>query len=67
MIRRNHASREAAVRAARGAGYWPRHRYDGLLVLSNGDQELGIVHEGRARSQVWHLVEPPADWPGGVR
>lgn len=65
MIRRNHPSREAAIRAAVEAGYWPVHRRDSLYVLSDGKQHLAIQRETRARSEVFHLVPAPdctIDW-----
>ena len=62
MIRRNHGSREEAIRTALRAGYWPISRRDGLWVLRRDDgSEVAVAREERARSQVWHLVDPPED------
>lgn len=61
MILRNYPTREAAVGAAVAAGYWPRHRYDHIYVLSNGKRELAIQREDRPRSTVFHLVDAPKD------
>jgi hypothetical protein len=44
------------------AGYIPRHRHDSLWVLQNDAGNLvAIQRETRARTQVWHLVDPPDD------
>lgn len=61
MIRRNHPSREAAIRAAVEAGYWPLHRRDSIYVLGNGKEQLAIQREERARSTVFHLVPAPEE------
>lgn len=61
MILRNHPTRETAIQTAVAGGYWPRHRYDHLFVLSNGKRELAIQREDRPRSTVFHLVDAPAD------
>lgn len=52
-----------AMNEARKAGYWPRHRRDGLNVwLNDKGQELVLKRERRPRSTVWHWVkEVPAD------
>lgn len=64
MIRRNHSSREAAIREAMGHGYWPTHRRDGMLVLSNGKQQVALQRERMPRSLRFHLVE---DFPEDTR
>lgn len=56
MNKRNHASRETAIREAMKNGYWPRHS-TGVLVLSDGKHELAIQRETRPRSTAYHLVK----------
>lgn len=59
MKTRDFTSTVDAIREARVGGYWPRHRRDGVMVVSNGKRELVLQRETRPRSIVWH-------WSAGV-
>lgn len=61
MKRRDHVTREDAIRELMKHDYLPLSRRDGLLVFSNGKERAGIQREERARSTVYHLVDPPAE------
>lgn len=63
MKRRDHDSREAAIRELMKHDYSPLHRRDGVLVFSDGKRRAAIQREQRQRSTVYHLVDPPADPP----
>jgi len=56
LTRRDHPSVAAAIAEARKFEFWPVHRPDGLLVLSNGKERLAVQRETRPRSVVFHLV-----------
>jgi len=61
MKTREFPSAQAAVAEALKFGYWPKHRRDGLIVMSNGRREYGVAVETRPRSKAYHLDErvPP--------
>ena len=65
MKTRDFASPTEARREAARASYWPRHRHDGVDVWRRDDgKEIALAREERARSTVWHWVEPPPDQSG---